>query len=147
VRIRRYGPDDFEAVTDLWRRARLQAFPGVERRLGHTPQQDHRYFREVMLPRHDLWVVEVEGCPAGFMAIAGDFIDQLHVAPEHQHRGLGQALLAHARALSPGGLRLFTFQINARGRAFYEKNGFVLVRLGVSPPPESEPDAEYHWRP
>jgi ribosomal protein S18 acetylase RimI-like enzyme len=89
----------------------------------------------------------MDGRPAAFMAIAGDFIDQLYVAPEHQRRGIGQALLAHARTLSPAGLRLFTFQINANGRAFYEKNGFVIARLGVSPPPESEPDVEYHWRP
>ena len=92
-------------------------------------------------------MTEDQGRPVAFMAIAGDFIDQLYVAPEHQRRGLGQALLAHARTLSPSGLRLFTFQFNANGRAFYEKNGFVVARLGVSPAPESEPDVEYHWRP
>ena len=43
--------------------------------------------------------------------------------------------------------RLFTVQVNVNGRAFYEKHGFVIARLGVSPPPESEPDVEYHWRP
>jgi len=42
---------------------------------------------------------------------------------------------------------LYTVQINTNGRAFYEKNGFVAVRFGVSAAPESEPDVEYHWRP
>jgi hypothetical protein len=32
-------------------------------------------------------------------------------------------------------------------RSFYEKQGFVAVYSGVSPPPESEPDVEYRWRP
>jgi GNAT superfamily N-acetyltransferase len=147
VRIRRYRPDDFDPVNDLWRRSRLHAFPDFQARKGYTADEDRAYFREVVLAKNEVWVTEGEGRPVAFMAIAGDFIDQLYVAPEHQRRGLGQALLAHARTLSPSGLRLFTFQFNANGRAFYEKNGFVVARLGVSPAPESEPDVEYHWRP
>ena len=144
--IRRYRPDDFDPVNDLWRRSRLHAFPDFQARKGHTAEEDRDYFREVVQAKNDLWVAEVDGRPAAFMAIAGDFVDQLYVAPEHQRQGLGTALIAHARVLSPTGLRLFTFQINANGRAFYEKHGFVVKRLGVSPPPESEPDVEYHWR-
>jgi ribosomal protein S18 acetylase RimI-like enzyme len=147
VRIRRYGPEDFAAVTDLWRRARVQAAPEVQARLGYTLEDDRRYFRDVVLVKHEVWVAEVRDRPAAFMAMKGDFIDQLFVAPEHQRGGIGGALLAHARALSPGGLRLFTFQSNAGARAFYEGHGFTVVRLGVSPPPESEPDVEYRWRP
>ena len=78
---------------------------------------------------------------------ARDFIDQLYVDPDHQRKGIGSALIAHAKRLSPSGLRLFTLQINANGRAFYDNAGFVAVRFGVSPPPESEPDVEYHWAP
>jgi hypothetical protein len=49
--------------------------------------------------------------------------------------------------LSPGGLRLFTFQRNVPARSFYEKYGFRAVRFGVSPAPENEPDVEYRWEP
>ena len=145
--IRRYGSADFDAVNDLWRRSRLRAFPDLQARKGHTPEEDREYFRDVVLVRHDVWVAELDGRVAGFLAIAGDFIDQLYVDPDHQRKGLGRALIAHARGLSPSGLRLFTFQINHDGRAFYESQGFVVARLGVSPPPESEPDVEYRWRP
>jgi GNAT superfamily N-acetyltransferase len=147
VRIRRYRPEDFEPVTDLWRRARVHAYGDFQVRKGHTVEEDRDYFRRVIQVKNDLWVAEIDERPAAFMAIAGDFVDQLFVAPELQRRGLGAALLAHARGLSPVGLRLFTFQVNADARAFYEKHGFVVARLGVSPPPESEPDVEYHWRP
>jgi GNAT superfamily N-acetyltransferase len=105
VIVRRYRPDDFDPVNDLWRRSRLAAFPDVQARTGHTAEDDRDYFREVVQVKNDVWVAEVHGRPAAFMAIAGDFIDQLHVAPEHQRRGLGAALLAHARAVSPSGLR------------------------------------------
>ena len=32
-------------------------------------------------------------------------------------------------------------------KAFYEKLGFNAMKFGTSPPPESAPDVEYHWRP
>jgi len=144
--IRPYRPDDFDPVNDVWRRSRLQAFPDFQARKGHTAEEDRDYFRRAILPRHDVWVAEVDGRPTGFMAIAGDFIDQLYVDPDHQRKGVGAALIAHAKRLSPSGLRLFTFQINTNGRAFYDKVGFAAVRFGVSPPPESEPDVEYHWK-
>ncbi len=145
--IRPYISDDYEAVTILWRRAREQAFPDFQRRKGHTFDEDQAYFRDVILVNNDVWIAEVDGAPAAFMAIAGDFIDQLYVAPDHQRLGLGKALLDHAKSLSPEHLRLYTLQINTNGRAFYEKNGFRVVKLGFSPAPESEPDVEYHWAP
>ena len=143
--IRPYRSDDFEAVTVLWRCARERAFPDFQSRKGHTFEEDQAYFRDVILINNDVWVAEMDGRPVAFMAIAGDFIDQLFVDPDHQRCGLGKVLLDHARSLSPDHLWLYTLQINTNGRAFYEKNGFRLVKLGISPAPESEPDVEYHW--
>ena len=143
--IRPYKSVDFETVTTLWRRAREQAFPDFQRRKGHTFEEDQAYFRDVILINDDVWVVEAEEGPVAFMAIAGDFIDQLYVDPGHQRLGLGKALLEHARTLSPEHLWLYTLQINVNGMKFYEKNGFRPVKFGVSPAPESEPDVEYHW--
>ncbi len=143
--IRPYKSEDFIPVTRLWRRSREQAFPEFQRTKGHPFEADQAYFRDVILVNNDIWVAEVDGRPAAFMAIAGDFIDQLYVEPDYQRSGLGKALLDHARNLSPEHLWLFTLQINANGRAFYEKNGFRAVKFGVSPSPESEPDVEYHW--
>ena len=145
--IRPYKPDDFNVVTVLWRRAREQAFPDFQRRKGHTFEEDRAYFRNVILVNNDIWIIEVDGIPRAFMAIAGDFIDQFYVDPDHQRLGLGKKMLDYAKSLSPEHLRLYTLQFNTNGRAFYEKNGFRVVKLGVSPAPESEPDVEYHWAP
>jgi len=115
--------------------------------MGYTVEQDCAHFRDVIAVKNALWVADLGGRPAGFLAIAGDFVDQLFVDPERQRGGVGSALLEQAKRLSPTGLRLFTFQSNANARAFYEKHGFAAVKFGVSPPPESEPDVEYRWRP
>jgi ribosomal protein S18 acetylase RimI-like enzyme len=143
--IRHYKEQDFEAVTRLWRRALEDNFPEFMRTKGHTPEEDRVYYREVILVKNRVWVAELDGQVCAFMAIAASLIDHLYVDPDFQRQGIGKALLEHAKSLSPGSLVLYTFQSNARGRAFYEQNGFRAVRFGVSPPPESEPDVEYRW--
>lgn len=143
--IRPYALDDFDALTRLWRAARELAFPDFMRRVPHTFEEDCNYFRNVILQNNDVWVIEVDGRVAGFMAIAGDFVDQLYIHPDFQRCGLGKMFLNYAKRLSPEHVWLYTLQINKNGRAFYEENGFVAVRFGVSPAPESEPDVEYHW--
>jgi len=81
-----------------------------------------------------------------FLAMKDDFIDRLYVDPKFHRRGIGQELMDYAKTLSPGHLWLYMHVANRMARAFYEKNGFVAEKFGVSPAPESEPDVEYHWR-
>ena len=69
------------------------------------------------------------------------------VSEDAGRKGIGSLLLAHARALSPEGLWLYTLQVNLNARTFYEKHGFKIAELGISPPPESEPDIKYIWKP
>ena len=146
VRMQRYVPEDFDAVTRLWRRAREVSLPEFQRTKGYPFEMDCAYFREQVLPKNEIWVAwTLDGQAVGFMAIKDDFIDLLYVDPDSWRMGIGTMLLAQARRLSPRRLRLFTLQINVNARAFYEKNGFSVLRLGVSPAPESEPDVEYLW--
>ena len=92
-------------------------------------------------------MVEICGRLVGFVALEGSYVDRLYVHPQCQRRGVGSLLLRKAFELSPEGVELHTHQKNETGCAFYEKHGFRAVRYGTSPPPESEPDVEYHWRP
>jgi len=58
---------------------------------------------------------------------------------------VGDLLLAKAMEGAQT-LQLWTFQRNARARAFYEKRGFALVRLtDGADNEEGEPDALYLW--
>lgn len=144
--IRPYRADDFDAVTILWRVAREKSLPDFQRAKGHFFYEDQDYFRDHILITNRVWVVEIEGRPVAFMAMNQDFIDHLYIHPDFQRRGIGQALLNFARGKSPEHIWLYTLQANVNARAFYEKNGFVVEKLGISPPPENEPDVEYHWR-
>jgi ribosomal protein S18 acetylase RimI-like enzyme len=144
--IRDYRPEDFDAVTILWRIAREKSLPEFQRSKGHFFYEDQAYFRDHVLKENRVFVVEADEHPVAFMAMRDDFIDHLYVHPDYQKRGIGKDLLDFARRLSPEHIWLYTLQINLNARAFYEKNGFTAEKFGVSPPPESEPDVEYHWR-
>jgi putative acetyltransferase len=146
VLIRDYLAEDFDAVTILWRVAREKSLPEFQNAKGHFFYEDQNYFRDHILKENRVFVVECDRRPIAFMAMKDDFIDQLYVHPDHQNQGIGKALLDYARTLSPKHVWLYTLQINVNARTFYEKNGFTAERFGISPPPESEPDVQYHWR-
>ncbi len=143
--IRPYKAEDFESVTRLWFDAQLKAMPELMKRMGYEIDVAREYFRMVIVAENQIWVCERDGVPLGFIAMQGTFIDRLYVDPAHHRLGIGQALLMKARELSPKHLWLYTHVANKMARAFYEKNGFVAERFGISPAPESEPDVEYHW--
>ena len=144
--IREYQAADFDAVTILWRISREKSLPEFQLEKGHFFYEDRNYFQNFVLKNNQVWVVESEKHPVGFMAMNKDFIDQLYIDPDFQRKGIGTSLIDFAREQSPEHLWLYTLQINFIARTFYEKNGFIAEKFGVSPPPESEPDVEYHWR-
>jgi ribosomal protein S18 acetylase RimI-like enzyme len=143
--IRPYRDEDFDAVTALWFDAMQAAVPALMQRMGYTFENAREYFRRSIAAENQIWVYELDGNPAAFLGMNGDFIDRLYVSPQYHRQGIGQALLEYARMLSPHHLWLYTDQANTMARAFYEKNGFVAEKFGFSPPPASEPDVEYHW--
>lgn len=147
MKIRRISDLDFDEVVMLWHAAKKRAYTYLPREQAQTLPEDKDFFREHILGHCDVWIAEADGRILGFLAICGSYVDRLYVLPETQRRAVGSALIEHAKALSPEGLELYTHQKNAAARAFYEKHGFRAVKLGSSPPPESEPDVEYHWRP
>ncbi len=145
VEVRRLKPELLDAAVDVWVRARWDAQPWLEERLGYTAGQNLAYFRDVICVEHEVWIAAKAEALLGVIARTGGEIDQLHVAPEFQGQGVGSALLEKVRELSPDWLGLFTHQRNEKARRFYEAKGFAATRFGTSPPPESEPDVRYEW--
>lgn len=145
--IRKMGPDDAEAVVGVWHRAGIDTYTYLPTFQALTLEQARNVFRDHIRPKCDIWVGTEAGAVVSYLAMGDSYIDRLYVDPPCQRRGWGKALIAHAKALQPTGLELHTHQENHGARALYEQLGFVAVRFGTSPPPESAPDVEYHWRP
>jgi GNAT superfamily N-acetyltransferase len=144
--LRPANADDAEALAAIHGAARRAAMPYLPEL--HDEAEDRDWIANTVLPNAAVWVAEVDGRPVGYLALINSRLDQLYVAPHHQHRGVGSQLLVKAKALSPGGLQLNTFQSNRRARAFYEARGFTAAAFSDGADnEEQEPDVLYEWRP
>jgi GNAT superfamily N-acetyltransferase len=94
------------------------------------------------------WVTlaEAEGRALGFIAREGPFIHALYVAEDARGRGVGRALLDHAKAASPA-LTLRTFEANEEALRFYHRAGFVEAGRGDGRDnDEGLPDIRMDWQ-
>lgn len=73
-----------------------------------------------------------DGALAGFVVIHPEtgWLDQICVGDAYKGNGCAEALMAAARATSPGVVRLDVNADNMRAIRFYERNGFVQVGRG-----------------
>ena len=86
-----------------------------------------------VLERETVFVAEVEGSPAGYVALeraeAAVRVDQLFVSPEHEAEGVGRQLLEFAEgyAISQGAekLQVVVESGNERAASFYRGRGFT----------------------
>ena len=98
------------------------------------------------IERGPIFLYEEGGAVVGFSGVHEGELTHLYVDPEAQNRGIGSALLEHAKAESPDGLYLWVFQKNEGARRLYERHGFRLVELtDGAGNMEREPDARYQW--
>jgi putative acetyltransferase len=81
-------------------------------------------------PEIEVYVLEVDGEPAGSVAVGYGFLRNLYVLPAHQGAGVGETLHDHAlqrlRALGFVEAKLWTLEGNHGARRFYEKRGWSL---------------------
>lgn len=140
------GPADAAAVADVWLRSFHAALPTVRR--AHDDDEVRSWVRDVLIPRHDVWVAQVDAAVVGVLALSEGWLDQLYVHPDWQRRGIRDRLVTVAKQQQPSGLQLWTFQVNEPAQRFYERPGFVAVeRTDGSGNVEREPDVRYVWRP
>lgn len=80
-------------------------------------------------------VAQVDGAPAGLIVLVAHpdhvLVENVAVAPEHQGRGIGRALLAHAEEhaaeVGVGELRLYTHEKMTANQALYARLGYRVV--------------------
>ena len=149
ITVRRATAADARAVVQVF----LDSFHATyDFPLAHTDDEVRGWVRDHLIPTKETWVAldaALTDAPVvGMMVVAPGHLEQLYVAPDRLGGGIGRRLVEIARERSPGGLSLWTFQVNTRARRFYERNGFVAVEFGDgSTNEEGQPDVRYEWRP
>jgi pimeloyl-ACP methyl ester carboxylesterase/GNAT superfamily N-acetyltransferase len=144
VAIRRAGPADAAAVAEVF----LASFHATyDFPLAHTDAQVRDWVRDVLVAHDETWVATDGDAVVALLTVAPGWVEQLYVAPDRLGEGIGRQLLDLAKSRSQSALRLYTFQVNARARRFYERNGFVAEWFGDgSANEEGQPDVRYVWR-
>jgi ribosomal protein S18 acetylase RimI-like enzyme len=111
----------------------------------HDASEDREFVCREMARRNQVWVAEVDGAIAGFIAFADGWVNQLYVTPGMQCRGIGRELLGIAKRSSPA-LQLWVFQVNERAIRFYEREGFrVIERTDGARNEAKRADARMEW--
>jgi 8-oxo-dGTP pyrophosphatase MutT (NUDIX family)/GNAT superfamily N-acetyltransferase len=151
ARIRIARHTDAVDCAQVYLRSRAFGLPTVP--LVHPDREVRRWMADEVVGRTDMWVAEVDGTLVGLMVLdnAGrgpGWIEHLYLDPSWVGRGLGDRFVQLAKERSPEGLQLWTFQVNAAARRFYERHGFVAEELTDGAGNEERaPDARYCWKP
>jgi len=124
---------DEDAAIALWLRTWQVAYPTLDF-TGRLAWWRMRWRKE-LVPSAKITIAESAGALIGFVTVdpRTRYLDQIVVAPEHWDWGVGAALMAEAKRISPRGLHLDVNTDNARAIRFYEKHGFRVSGGGVNP--------------
>lgn len=146
--IRPSSPDEAEAVADVFLAARADSAAA-----GRIPaivgtEDGARAFIRRQYDEARISVWDDHGDVVALLITSPGWIEHLYVAPGQTGRGIGGALVDHAKQHASGPLELWTFQANDGARRFYERHGFEAVEFtDGSTNMERSPDVRYVWRP
>jgi putative acetyltransferase len=136
--VRRYVPADLDALIDLFRESvrRIAIRDYTEAQVkAWAPDTVDRASWATRRASRPTWVAEIDDEIAGFTDLEPDgHVDMMFVHPDHQGRGVANALLNHveSEAARLGLARLHT-EASITARPFFEKKGFrVLAPQTVS---------------
>ena len=95
----------------------------------HTPGEDFAFIRDIVLPRQQVTIAKAGKQIVGFIAVSGEWVEQLYLDPSWTGQGIGSRLLLEATAALPI-VKLHCFQANTGARRFYERHGFRAGSFG-----------------
>lgn len=129
VLIRKYCETDMNAIMDIWYQGWHSIDPGLVHPHSKTEWQD-RWISQIT-PTHEILVAESDNEIAGFITFNRETAEltQLFTKLSEQGRGVASALISRVKNSCPGGVYLFTLEINYRSRKFYQRHGFQETGL------------------
>ena len=147
-KLRQARHDDAAECAGVYLRSRAFALPSVPS--VHDSSEVRRWMADDVVGRTDMWVAEVDGTVVGLMVLDHDrdgsgWIEHLYLDPAWIGRGLGDRFVELAEERLPGGIGLWTFQVNEPALRFYGRHGFVEEeRTDGAGNEERAPDVRLH---
>ncbi len=119
--IRQYKDSDVDAVVSVWRAASDLAHPFLSKEFQDKEQEN---VRNVYPQFAEIWVKEIDGKVAGFIALIENEVGAIFLAPSLHGQGIGREMMDFA-IRQKGSVSLDVFKGNKIGRRFYDNYGFV----------------------
>ncbi len=115
----------------------------------HPHEDVERHYRQDVFPNRTVYFAEnPDREAAGFLALSDDsYITAFYIDEKFRNAGLGASLLGKAKALSPQGLKLWTFVENRNAQRFYQREGFREELRTAGDNEEGLADILYVWTP
>lgn len=134
VTLRPYQTAELDDALALWQSAWQLAYPQID--FSKRVDWFREHWSELLLDSR-IVVAEISDMPprlAGFVAVSPrtGYLDQIVVAPEFQHMGVGKALIDAAKQIGREGLYLHVNKDNAAALGFYQTCGFVIAGEDVN---------------
>jgi len=146
--LRPYAPRDEDAAIALWLKTWQATYPQFDF-VARLDWWRARWKSEIMAAAKIVIAQTRETATMiGFVTVdpVSHYLDQLVVAPEFWGFGVGKALIADAKRISPSGLALDVNTDNARAIGFYEACGFLITGGGTNAL-SGRPVHRMSWRP
>ena len=120
--IRKFEARDLAAVMQIWLHGNLDAHAFIPVSFW----TDHFETVRDMLPQAELYVHEDKDTRQidGFIGLTESHIEGVFVAKSARSKGIGKALLDHAKSFKPS-LTLSVYRKNERALAFYRRHSFT----------------------
>lgn len=119
--LRPWRPADLETCMTIWRAGSEIGHPFLSRA---ELDADAALVRSLYMPKTDITLADRAGEILGFIALSGNFIGALFVAPARHRQGVGERLLAEVARRHPL-LEVAVYAENRAARRFYAANGFA----------------------
>ena len=129
MKIRAAKEKDHPALAEIFLRARIGVFPWVGA-ASHSLQDFAEQTKGEVIHLAENEEEEI----LGFISVweAENFVHHLFVAPAHQRKGVGKALLADLSSRRSGPFTLKCVASNAAALAFYRKQGWRGIGTGTT---------------
>jgi putative acetyltransferase len=119
--IREYRAEDSPSVVAIWRAASDMAHPFLTSDFQAAEAENVRH----VYPKFaEIWVKQMSGEVVGFIALIGNEVGAIFLAPRLHGKGIGRELMEFAVARK-GAVTVQVFKDNAIGRRFYDRYGLV----------------------
>lgn len=120
-------PEDLPAIVDIWLDASIIAHDFISEDFWKSQVAN---MRDLYLPSANVYLAIENQQILGFYAVNNHRLEALFVTPEAQRKGIGKALLNHAKQMFRS-LTLSVYQENKRSCDFYLMQGFSIVSKNI----------------